>query len=156
RKTLVQGGPALRAVAASPDERTVATTGDEGAIILWETATWKERLRFPNKATPHWGLALTFAPDGRTLAFGGSDHIVRLHDVLTGAVRAQTTGHNEQVHCVAFSRDGRRLASIGPKHTALVQDITGLLTEPRPGAARLTEKDPAGLWAKLSSEDARE
>src|SRR5262249_32615433 len=40
--------------------------------------------------------------------------------------------------------------------TALIQDITGLLAEPRPGAARLTEKDLATLWAKLGGEDARE
>jgi WD40 repeat protein len=63
--------------ALSPDGRFLVTAED--AVILRETASGQELGRFP---LPHRGqvTALAFAPDGRTLATGGSDGVILLWD----------------------------------------------------------------------------
>jgi len=56
-----------------------------------------------------WSVA--FAPDGQTLAGGTDDGMVRLWDVLNGAIWYERSGHRGPVRCVAFTPDGRTLAS---------------------------------------------
>jgi WD40 repeat protein len=57
--------------------------------------------------------SLAYAPDGRTLASGGVDKVVRVWDLATGRATARLTGHRTYVHAVAFTPDGRMLASAG-------------------------------------------
>jgi WD40 repeat protein len=66
--------------AFSPDGKMLATTGKEGSVRLWETATWKVIRRWEEPAGPIWSL--TFSPDGRTLALGTNGSTLLLWDVL--------------------------------------------------------------------------
>ena len=61
----------------------------------------------------HEGMAraVSFSPDGRTLASGSDDRTVRLWDVQTGRQLAMLKDHTETIFAVAFSPDGRILAS---------------------------------------------
>jgi len=70
----------------SPDGRTLAFGCENGAVVLWETATGKERIRFSG----HRGgiRCLGFAPDGELLASGGVDGIILLWDLLGRAPAA--------------------------------------------------------------------
>jgi hypothetical protein len=53
------------------------------------------------------------------LATGGNDRTVRLWDVATGQPHGQVlTGHNDEVRAVAFSPDGRQLATASADNTA--------------------------------------
>ena len=61
--------------------------------------------------------ALTFAPNGRTIASGGDDKTIRLWDIDTGEELAQLTGHTERINDIAISPDGQTLASCSMDHT---------------------------------------
>jgi WD40 repeat protein len=57
--------------------------------------------------------AMTFSPDGETLASGGDDRIVHLWNARDGSVKASLTGHREPIWVLEFSPDGKWLASAG-------------------------------------------
>jgi WD40 repeat protein len=65
----------LRAMALSPDGKTLATGGYDSAVTLWHTAAWRSMLTLEHPATIY---ALAFSPDGKTLATGCEDGITRL------------------------------------------------------------------------------
>ena len=56
---------------------------------------------------------VAFSPDGKTLAGGGGDRVVKLWDVATGRPLAVLPGHEGYIASLAFSPDGRTLATGG-------------------------------------------
>jgi WD40 repeat protein len=103
--------------AASPDGyRFVAGGGSDsyrrtrpGMLVLWDQNGAATSL------TGHQGtvLAATFSTDGRLMASGGKDRIIRLWDVKAATMIRQLRGHRGDVQALAFSPDGRLLASGG-------------------------------------------
>jgi WD40 repeat protein len=66
-----------------------------------------------NRVLPQSALLVTFSPDGRILALAGDDQIIRLCDAGTGRELAALHGHKVRIRGLAFSPDGKRLASGG-------------------------------------------
>ncbi len=118
--------PAAQALAAtfSPDSRFLASSGG-GRILIWSTTDWKPT----DSWVGHKGrvLGLAFSPDGRWLASAGEEGTAKVWPFRDGRV-VQTAGldpkparilrgHAGPVRGVAFSPDGRQLASAGKDGT---------------------------------------
>src|SRR5262249_19575491 len=56
---------------------------------------------------------VAFSPDGKILASGSRDRTIKLWDVASGKNTATLTGHKRGGWWLAFSRDGKVLASAG-------------------------------------------
>jgi WD40 repeat protein len=95
--------------AFSPDGRMIAAAGDDGRILIWETARGTEIRALIGHAG--FVAAVAFRPDGRELASVGEDTTVRLWDTASGRQVANLKGHTSGVYAVAYRPDGQRLAT---------------------------------------------
>jgi WD40 repeat protein/serine/threonine protein kinase len=128
--TLAGHERSVRAVLFSLDGKTLVTASEDRTIVLWDTATWRQRQRLED-TQQIWCLALD--RDGKTVASGHNDGSVRLWDLASGKVRKTLEGHTGGVHGVAFAPDGKTLATAG-------QDKTVKLWQVATGEALLTLK----------------
>ncbi|MFB4302543.1 WD40 repeat domain-containing serine/threonine protein kinase [Actinomadura sp. NTSP31] len=108
----------IRAMAASPDGRTLATDGAEGHVLLWDVATGKVTRTLPGSSADN---AVAFGPRGATLV-GGADNIV-LWDVATGARIRLFGSMRGAATSIALSSDGRTLAVGGASSATLLWDV---------------------------------
>jgi WD40 repeat protein len=113
------------AVAFRPDGAWLASGGQDGSVRLWEVGTGRELDVIEHTSVV---FSLAYHPTGELLAAGSMDHSVYLWDLSSlrsassqeGASTGTKpvarlldtlTGHEHQVHTVAFSADGSLLAS---------------------------------------------
>jgi WD40 repeat protein len=121
----ISAGTTPRALALSPDGKTLAGAGDDQVVRLWQAATGKpvEADKKPVQFKGHtdWVLCLAFSSDGKTLASAGHDGSVYLWDLTAGkklreiVARAPAAPNTEveppeSVYSLAFSPDDKQLA----------------------------------------------
>src|SRR5262245_22198781 len=110
---LLSATPALSArdtmsLVFSRDGKQVFSAHVDGSVVVHDSAG-KKVADWQANARGAFGLALS--PDGKVLATAGEDRAVRLWDVATRKELLALTGHQQRAVCVAFSPDGKRLAS---------------------------------------------
>jgi RNA polymerase sigma factor (sigma-70 family) len=152
-------------LAFSPEGKELATVSNLGAkhtIHLWPLQTESGKSGLSLRVGPPRVLAevsslvrdLIFSPDGRILAVPDDGGTVRVLETDTGQERTRFTGHVGEIWSLAFSPDGRRLASGGLDTTILVWDVTGRLRGGRLRPAHLSDRERDELWADLAADDA--
>ena len=100
----------VTSVAFSGDESLLATGSLAGVVKLWDTETKQELVTLgPDEG--HVAVSdLEFSPDGTVLAATRSKDVL-LVEVATGREYARLTPHTAEVSSIAFSPDGRTLAT---------------------------------------------
>src|SRR5262249_15525374 len=84
----------------------------------WDTANSQELPSFPGHAPITWTVC--FSHDGKILASGGADGLVKLWDAESGALKQTLTGHKGPVSSLVFS----------PKDELLVSGAGGVRANP--------------------------
>ncbi|MFO0964785.1 MAG: WD40 repeat domain-containing protein [Gemmataceae bacterium] len=98
--------------AFSPDSKTLAYC-DAGGIGLWNTERRRKSALLAFEAKGKNSPALfAFSPDGATLAAACDDEAIRLWDVATRKQTATLEGHTEPIDALAYTPDGKTLASV--------------------------------------------
>jgi WD40 repeat protein len=144
---------AVHSLACSPDGKTLASASLDGTARLWDLKTgeeqatlgrldeklilWLEKtdrkqpavelggMRFRTVSFDSlWGaeLSVSFSPDSKTLAYVSNGRII-LWDVKTGKERTSLKANTNRLRCVAYSPDGKTLASGGADNPVQLWDV---------------------------------
>src|SRR5262249_22463974 len=128
------------------DGKVLAALEQTGAVALYEAAGGHELRRFGTGPANGNAAVMGFSPDDRLLAVAAYDFNakathVRVYEVASSTVRHDFAGHSGQVAALAFSADGKRVATGASDTTVLLWDLTGAadadVAKAKPGAEEL-------------------
>ncbi len=164
--TIAARVPKVTAIALGPGNRAIATGTSEGSITVWDAETRTRQLELTGHRSRVTSLA--FGPNGRRLASGSSDSSIILWDTeggkrITGGSEERSgkdealSEHGGSVRRLAFSPDGRTLASGSSDDRVLLWDVaTGkprLAPQKDPKSSDPTKKHRGDVLALAFSPD---
>jgi WD40 repeat protein len=130
RQVLTGHKDLIYALAFSPDGKTVASSGYDRTIKLFDVATGKEIMTLKDHSDTVYGLA--FSPDGKMLASGAADRAVKIWDVATGKRLHTLSDSTDWVYAVTWSPDGKHVAAGSVDKSIRVWEVS-------PEGAKLTQ-----------------
>jgi WD40 repeat protein len=133
-------------VAVSPRGDRVAVSPTSADLHVFDVATGR-RLQVLDLTMA--GFALAFSPQGGTLAAGSADGRVTLWNVASGKLESDLRRFELGVEAIAFSPDGRRLASASVSRNPLSAEAEARVFELASGRMSAT---PLGVsrWNRIA------
>jgi serine/threonine protein kinase len=117
-----QGGT-IWSANVSGDGKYLVTPCDDSKVTVWNLEDYSTAYSFPQ---PTSTKAAAFSPDDKhRLATGDRNATVRIWNV-EAQIPIELFGHRGTVHALAYSADGKRLASAGSDGTAKVWNLEGI------------------------------
>lgn len=90
------------------------------SVIVWDVGTGKE-IKIIKLYT---GCnTIVFSPNGRFLATGCKDKVIRIYDLVTGNEVSRFVGHSDAVISLVYSPDGKYLSSLGEDGTIRIWNL---------------------------------
>ncbi len=120
-KDPVGPGQGVFSLAFSPDDKLLACGVNHGVKVWNVAARQLAHVRLSKERCN----SLSFSPDGKLLAWEGSDNIVRIWDLASGKEN-QLVGHSDHVYSIAFSPDGNLLISGSGDQTIRLWDVASM------------------------------
>jgi hypothetical protein len=152
KETKISEPTIIYAMNFSPDEKTLATAGEDATLKLWNLETGREILTLKG----HDGSLTTtaFSPDGKSLVTASYDKTIKLWNVETGQEIRTLKGHTDIINSAVFSSDGKYILTASEDKTARIWDNNGresyTLHHDRP--VRLAVFTPGGNIATVSGD----
>jgi WD40 repeat protein len=133
----------VQSLAFSPGGKLLAS-GSYREVKLWQRPDPAVRLTVSNLGSQRVG-AIATSPDGKTLAAGADDGVIRLVGLPEGKPRAELKGHTDDVSALRFSDDGAQLFSGSSDKTIRVWSVAdgamiGRIDTPQPVSAVLVAR----------------
>lgn len=138
------------ALAFSPDNRYLATVGDEN-IAIWRRGDWKLMKRLTGHGDDV--VSVAFSGNGQYLASGSADNTIKIWNTSNWSLKQTLHGHNYKIEALAFNPTSTRLASCdGPGNTIRlwrVEDgaMLKVFDGPRVEETRTIAYSPQGLFS---------
>lgn len=120
RKTFETNGPVqfLEFSPISPFDLAITSSVKVGLVSGDDLEISKSLTGFKEAA-----LGGSFRADGRLLAAGGAESIIRVYDLTSRGVLRAIRGHKEPVHCVKFSAEQHRIISFSDDESVRLWDL---------------------------------
>jgi WD40 repeat protein len=99
----------VTALRFSPDNRFLATTGDDNDVHIWDAKTWAPVKTIDSMTFTSFAVA--WSPDGRALYTGGSSRNVTAWNTATWAASGSSAVQRFVIGHLAVSPDGRLVAA---------------------------------------------
>lgn len=145
RATLRRHGGVVNCVRFSPKEDLLATTGDDGMVLIWlpsdgppsafgsnfdedgdaEFAKEHWRLRTMCRASPSEIYDLAWSPSGDALVVGGTDFVARIINVNDGTVIREISEHNHYIQGVTWDPLSEYIATQSSDRSVHVHQLQG-------------------------------
>jgi len=103
----------------APDSRFVVTTGNDRRLQCFDLEKAGRLIWSRKDAHVDAILAVAISPDGKLLATGGQDKVLRFWDAETGAPRGARMGHKEPILAVSFDPNGEWVATASAERVML-------------------------------------
>jgi WD40 repeat protein len=148
--TLKEQGKPVSCVAFSPDGKWLAAGERSKVVRIWDVKTQRPLTRFED--LPHNPVALVFDKAGRIMAvscWSVEGVAIQLWDLQTKRSTAILRGHTDFTVALAFSPDGKTLASGSYDNSLTLWDVST-------GKVERMLKHPPGVMAVAFSPDGKQ
>jgi WD40 repeat protein len=107
-------GSASRTLAFSPSGKEIAAgqiSENSANVTVWDLEKRERKRTFEGHRMDVWSLS--YSPDGRYIARGARDGVIKLWDVETGKQHLSTRAFKSAARALSFTPDGRTIAVTG-------------------------------------------
>ena len=123
-----EGVPAMAFTGLSQrrdSEQELVTAGKDGKILFWDCDVPEAvmKIQDPNRMQLN---SIQISPSGRFMVVSGSDHQIKVYDVVQEALVAVGHGHSNTVHCARWSPDEKQIVSVSEDACICVWNFYGV------------------------------